>query len=328
MKNRFIVSFLFIASFALSDVASARTFKLISIDCGGMLGVIPAHLLAQIEKEAGQPIYQLVDGMMGTSTGAIISALLTVPAPGRETPYTAAEVLAFYREQGTTIFEAATKSVMRNFGAEKPDHSLAAGVLKVQTNKIFGNAKMSNALIGLQVLSFDTTNSELAIFDNSHDDVLVSDAVRASSSVSEVFGAVELNDKHFIDAGSRGAVRHVTDPTAQLIESVLPKMKEGDDVVIYSLGTGFAGRADIDPEFNLDGKKVKVIRIEPNIDHLTGGMNNMFIMNLVSSSTAPQVVELMIDSANSLVSDSAEFGMMRSDLMKTTEVMGNHSKEL
>ncbi len=51
---------------------------ILSIDGGGMRGVIPAAMLAELEQMTGKPAYELFDMVVGTSTGAIIAAALAV----------------------------------------------------------------------------------------------------------------------------------------------------------------------------------------------------------------------------------------------------------
>ena len=53
--------------------------KILSIDGGGIRGIIPAAYLAEIEKRTGKPICTLFDLIAGTSTGGILAAALTVP---------------------------------------------------------------------------------------------------------------------------------------------------------------------------------------------------------------------------------------------------------
>jgi predicted acylesterase/phospholipase RssA len=47
---------------------------LLSIDGGGMRGIIPLAMLAELEAQLGRPIYEMVDMVGGTSTGAVIAA--------------------------------------------------------------------------------------------------------------------------------------------------------------------------------------------------------------------------------------------------------------
>mgnify|MGYP001799178002 CR=1 FL=1 len=50
--------------------------KLLSLDGGGIRGIIPAVLLAEIEKRTGKRIAQLFHLMAGTSTGGILALAL------------------------------------------------------------------------------------------------------------------------------------------------------------------------------------------------------------------------------------------------------------
>lgn len=77
-------------------------FRLLSIDGGGIRGIIPALILAEIEKRTNRPISELFDAFAGTSTGAIVALGLT--KPGAKVG-TAAEIAELYRAKGATIFK-------------------------------------------------------------------------------------------------------------------------------------------------------------------------------------------------------------------------------
>lgn len=78
---------------------------LLSIDGGGIRGIVPATILTQIEAKVGKQAYQIFDLIGGTSTGGIITIGLTSPNPmpsGK--PFTAEELLNIYKTQGGKIF--------------------------------------------------------------------------------------------------------------------------------------------------------------------------------------------------------------------------------
>lgn len=73
---------------------------------GGMRGLIPAHLMAAIEKATGLGMAQMVDMFAGPSTGSIINAALTRPHRRRpfEPQYKARHMIRFYEQEGANIF--------------------------------------------------------------------------------------------------------------------------------------------------------------------------------------------------------------------------------
>jgi patatin-like phospholipase/acyl hydrolase len=53
--------------------------RVLSIDGGGIRGIIPAMVVASIEKKMGKPAQALFDLMVGTSTGGILALGLSRP---------------------------------------------------------------------------------------------------------------------------------------------------------------------------------------------------------------------------------------------------------
>lgn len=80
---------------------------ILSIDGGGIRGIIPATMLVEIEKITSQPISKLFNLIGGTSTGGILALGLTKPHegdPGRP-QYTAQDLLDLYTLQHDQIFQ-------------------------------------------------------------------------------------------------------------------------------------------------------------------------------------------------------------------------------
>lgn len=73
---------------------------------GGMRGLVPAHLMAAIEKATGLGMAQMVDMFTGPSTGSILNAALTRPHRRRpnEPQYMARHMIRFYEREGASIF--------------------------------------------------------------------------------------------------------------------------------------------------------------------------------------------------------------------------------
>ena len=58
--------------------------RILSIDGGGVRGIIPAVLLAELERETGRPARETFDFVAGTSSGAVLAAGIAagIPAAG------------------------------------------------------------------------------------------------------------------------------------------------------------------------------------------------------------------------------------------------------
>lgn len=74
-------------------------FAILSIDGGGIRGIIPASVLAAFENYFEMPVSQLFDLIVGTSTGGIISLALTSSKDGTSPAFTAQQVLDLYTNQ-------------------------------------------------------------------------------------------------------------------------------------------------------------------------------------------------------------------------------------
>lgn len=81
-------------------------FRILSIDGGGIRGVIPARILKHIEEETGHPCSSLFDMIAGTSTGGILATGLTKPKVSnpKEPEHSASAMLDFYFDKGPIIF--------------------------------------------------------------------------------------------------------------------------------------------------------------------------------------------------------------------------------
>jgi predicted acylesterase/phospholipase RssA len=71
--------------------------RLLSIDGGGIRGLIPACLLVELERQTGRPARDTFDFLAGTSTGALIAAGLAAGLP-------AERLVSLYEERAAEVF--------------------------------------------------------------------------------------------------------------------------------------------------------------------------------------------------------------------------------
>jgi len=71
---------------------------ILTLDGGGMRGILTIQLLKKLEEVSGLPCYKLFDMVAGTSTGGIIAGLIV-------TGHTAAEIEKLYEQLVTDVFD-------------------------------------------------------------------------------------------------------------------------------------------------------------------------------------------------------------------------------
>jgi Patatin len=90
----------------------ARTkIRILSLDGGGIRGIIPATIMVEIENRlqmrTGNPdarIADFVDLIAGTSTGGILTSIYLCPGPDNRPKFAAKDALDLYLNNGKDIF--------------------------------------------------------------------------------------------------------------------------------------------------------------------------------------------------------------------------------
>ncbi|GAB4226981.1 MAG: patatin-like phospholipase family protein [Elainellaceae cyanobacterium] len=134
--------------------------KVLSIDGGGIRGIIPAMLLAEIERQTGKRIADLFDLVAGTSTGGIIALGLTKPHPQDPSlpHFTAADLVDFYKNYGKEIFYEPLHERLTLFLDDllKPKYH-EGGRDRVLT-ELLGNIPLSSTIREVLLTSYDIDN--------------------------------------------------------------------------------------------------------------------------------------------------------------------------
>jgi len=80
--------------------------NILSLDGGGIYGLIFLHILDHIEQETGRPISSLFHMISGVSTGGLIALGLTKPHLDENGPaYSAQDILNFYKNHAHSVFQ-------------------------------------------------------------------------------------------------------------------------------------------------------------------------------------------------------------------------------
>lgn len=146
-----------------------RRFRILSIDGGGIRGIFPAAVLAELEHKYidGRSIVGHFDLIAGTSTGGII-------ALGLGAGYTARELLALYVERGCEVFPPFADNAFGRLKAWLRDKRNYARYLynrqaleKLLQDK-FGGRLFGESVTRLCVPAFEGKHSEVFVFKTPH----------------------------------------------------------------------------------------------------------------------------------------------------------------
>jgi uncharacterized protein len=124
------------------------------VDGGGIRGVIPAMVLAELEERTGRHTADLFDLIAGTSTGGIIACALTVPGPGGGPRWTANDLVDLYLTEGPRIFHHSIGRQLSS-GLGLLDEKYDARPLEQALDTFLGDAMISDALTDILVTAYD-----------------------------------------------------------------------------------------------------------------------------------------------------------------------------
>src|SRR5271169_5412336 len=130
-------------------------FTILSIDGGGIRGIIPAMILADIERRTGRRIAEMFDMIAGTSTGGILALGLTVPQEqkGKRPKYEASQLVSFYEADGKEIFHSFWRNVVSLHGLMEERYP-AEPIERVLQKYLGEETRLSQALTEVVITSY------------------------------------------------------------------------------------------------------------------------------------------------------------------------------
>jgi patatin-like phospholipase/acyl hydrolase len=131
-------------------------FTILSIDGGGIRGIIPAMILTELERRTGFRVAQMFDLIAGTSTGGILGLGLTIPqsADVEKPKYKASQLVSFYEEDGREVFHSFWQNVTSLHGLL--DEKYPSERLEKVLQKYMGvDTRMSEALTEVLITSYE-----------------------------------------------------------------------------------------------------------------------------------------------------------------------------
>lgn len=221
--------------------------KVLAIDGGGIRGIIPALLLAEVEKRTNQHISDLFDLIAGTSTGGILALGLNMPDytfQGKP-QYTARALADLYLDRGSEIFPPHLYSNLWSLTGSLDHAKYPVEPFEKILEDYFGETRLSQSLKNTFITSYDIErrcpqnfSSEKARNDPS-EDFLMRMLARATSAAPTYFEPFQLkkNGPEDYYALIDGGVFANNPALYAYIEAKIIYQGENDFLVV-SLGTG------------------------------------------------------------------------------------------
>jgi uncharacterized protein len=228
-------------------VAAKKTLKILSIDGGGIRGIIPGLVMAEIEARTGKPISELFDLIAGTSTGGVLALGLT--CPDRDNPqkprYSAAEGVRMYEKDGARIFSRSAWQMARTVNGLIDERYPRQPLEEVLKEYLGETTRLRDSLTDVMITSYEIERripwffrSQKAKTDPSYDFELWQVA-RATSAAPTFFEAcrIDIPDTDNYYALVDGGV-FANNPTMCAYVDAMSRYKDYKDYLVVSLGTG------------------------------------------------------------------------------------------
>ncbi|KAF6987806.1 hypothetical protein CFC21_005414 [Triticum aestivum] len=257
--------------------SQGRLITVLSIDGGGIRGLIPSTILACLEsklQELDGPdarIADYFDVIAGTSTGALVTSMLAAPGENKRPLFEAKEINKFYLDNGPKIFPQRSWGLLtpigNMFGAvmgPKYDGKFLHDKIKSLTNDVTVADTVTNIIVPtfdvkyLQPIIFNTYEAKVDPLKNAHlSDICISTSAAPTYFPAHYFttrdpaGKLPDREYHLIDGGV--AANNPTMAAMSMItKEVLRrnpdfthgKPAEYGNYLIISIGTGSAKMAE------------------------------------------------------------------------------------
>lgn len=221
-----------------------RPFRLLAIDGGGIRGILPAMVLADLERRTNRPIIDLFDMIVGTSTGGLVGLALACPGEGSRPRHTARDVIRLYEVEGKRVFSRSAWHKIRAVG-NLADQKYPSTGLEEVLDGYFGETRLKDALCDVVVPAYEIERRFPFFFKVSkartkeYYDYPMKQVIRAATAAPTYFEPARIgidgpNDYYALVDGALFAYN----PGMCAYTEVLHRFPDHDAVILVSLGTG------------------------------------------------------------------------------------------
>lgn len=235
----------------------ARYVRILSIDGGGIRGIIPGQVLVSLERKLKEKtenqnarIADYFDLIAGTSTGGILTCIYLCP-DGRGKPrFSAEEAVDLYLKNGTDIFDTTLWQRIRSMGGIS-DEKYSSDAIEKLLRDYFEDLKLSELLKPCLIPAYDIEQRCARFFTqhdaikNDMDDFYVRDVARATSAAPTYFEVENLRSLTEVHYPSIDGGVFANNPALCAYAEVRAKFQNNPtakDMVMLSVGTGIINK--------------------------------------------------------------------------------------
>ncbi|MEL6365079.1 MAG: patatin-like phospholipase family protein [Pseudomonadota bacterium] len=236
---------------------------ILAVDGGGVRGLVPLIILRALEEKLRargkrEPLHRYFDLIVGTSTGGVVAAGLTAPAPGGGPAMDAAALVELYQKRSRAIFsrpplrnvfESISNFDFSRLSQEKYDHKALERILRDALDE----APVSAALADVLITAYDIENHrtvylrggpKINALPGVAGDFLMREAVRATTAAPTFFEPASVRNL------TTGEQLTLVDGAVFANQPTLTALAQGSELgwdlretKVLSLGTGFVQRS-------------------------------------------------------------------------------------
>lgn len=226
--------------------------RILSVDGGGIRGIIPARWCAMLEERTQKPISDSFHELAGTSTGGIITAGLSVPNPDQPNMplYTASDILGIYMNRGSEIFRK--RSAANNiFGISNSKYRNTPAYQLY--SEYFSDVKLSDLRNDVLITYYDMTNCRPRFFKShkarnlaysSSSDYYLRDVIASTTAAPTYFNPHKLRTAFNIDNKINSYTKAIdggmsaNDPSGCALTEATVIYPKADAYLLLTMGTG------------------------------------------------------------------------------------------
>ena len=269
-----------------------KKIRILSVDGGGIRGILPGTILAQLEKilqkldKSNRKLGEYFDMIAGTSTGGILSCIYLTPDANGKAKYSAQDAVDLYINNGHLIFDRTTAQKITSIGGVLHQKYSQDAMYDLLTN-YFGDETLDKFIRPSLITSYEISDRKSVFFTSvdakadAMNNFLIRDVARATSAAPTYFSPAHIKSLTgqtftLVDGGmfaNNPALCAYAEARKTNFSQVLDNPDKKDkptaaDMIIVSLGTGSVKKRYRYDDFKSAGE---LKWLEPVIDILMSG---------------------------------------------------------